>query len=145
MTRPKVKATRRLYISATVRAASTSFLQRVMRWTELPCRAEDPELFFPAGDTAADQPQIKQAKKVCASCPLRMTCLELTVRAEAAKRGPLHGIVGGKTADERTPEVIVRRTKSKRRSAVVKAPTTAPVPVVAGLDTAPAAATEVAA
>uniref|UniRef100_UPI003F496208 WhiB family transcriptional regulator n=1 Tax=Saccharothrix espanaensis TaxID=103731 RepID=UPI003F496208 len=38
------------------------------------CRDEEPELFFPLGEGRAFQPQITEAKSVCAACPLLSAC-----------------------------------------------------------------------
>ncbi len=60
------------------------------------CRDEDPELFFPVGNNGPAQDQIKEAKLVCASCPVVLDCLEW-----ALKSGQDAGIWGGMTDDER--------------------------------------------
>jgi hypothetical protein len=64
--------------------------------TNLPgalCRLVDPDVFFPEfGDTEGEQ----TAKRICAACPVRMSCLNLAItRAEP------EGIYGGLTAMER--------------------------------------------
>lgn len=62
------------------------------------CRDVDPELFFPAGDPAAyaNKAQVKEAKRVCATCRVRTACLDA-----ALESGDDVGIFGGLTADER--------------------------------------------
>lgn len=51
----------------------------------LPCRREDPELFF------AETPQdVELAKAMCAECPLRLVCLE-----GALERREPWGVWGG--------------------------------------------------
>ena len=77
-------------------------------WRELAaCRDEDPELFFPVGSGRAANAQIKQAKAVCARCPVRARCLEAGMSEE-------YGVWGGLTEEERralrqTPERPERR------------------------------------
>ena len=52
---------------------------------ELPCRAQDPELWF------AEYPaQTERAKSLCAQCPVREACL-----AGALHRGEVAGVWGG--------------------------------------------------
>ena len=50
---------------------------------DLACRAEDPELFFPAGDprSRAFAGQVADAKQVCAGCPARAECLAWALQA----------------------------------------------------------------
>lgn len=38
------------------------------------CRTEDPELFFPIGDTGQSAVQIEEAKAVCRRCPVMEAC-----------------------------------------------------------------------
>ena len=47
-----------------------------MDWRhEAACRDEDPELFFPIGNTGPALAQIEEAKKVCHRCPVKEACL----------------------------------------------------------------------
>ena len=39
------------------------------------CRDEDPELFFPVGNTGPALTQIEEAKKVCNRCIVKEPCL----------------------------------------------------------------------
>jgi WhiB family transcriptional regulator, redox-sensing transcriptional regulator len=59
----------------------------------------DREVFFPpqgwAGDIA-----VAAAKRVCASCPVRATCLGDALAWEDPNRR--HGVIGGLTVDERS-------------------------------------------
>ncbi len=52
---------------------------------ELPCRVNDPELFF--AESPAD---VERAKELCRGCPVRMQCL-----AGALERGEPWGVWGG--------------------------------------------------
>jgi WhiB family transcriptional regulator, redox-sensing transcriptional regulator len=71
------------------------------------CLENDPELFFPTGDTTRPGPafdQAKEAKAVCHRCPAMNACLDW-----ALANGQDHGIWGGLTEDER------RRLKNRER------------------------------
>lgn len=59
------------------------------------CLGEDPELFFPIGNTGTSLIQIEEAKAVCRRCPVMDTCLHwaLDTRQDA-------GIWGGLSEDE---------------------------------------------
>ena len=60
------------------------------------CLNEDPELFFPVGNTGPAMAQIEEAKKVCQRCDVREECL-----SGAMEAGQDHGICGGLSEDER--------------------------------------------
>jgi WhiB family redox-sensing transcriptional regulator len=60
------------------------------------CRDEDPELFFPIGNTGPALLQIEQAKAVCRRCPVIQECL-----AWALESGQDAGVWGGLSEDER--------------------------------------------
>lgn len=62
------------------------------------CRDEDPEAFFPLGNTSTDA-----AKNICNACPARTACLTWALDA-----GMDHGIWGGKDEGER--RALKRRT-----------------------------------
>ena len=59
------------------------------------CHDEDPELFFPVGETRAAQQQIRAAKAVCGRCEVRSLCLAYALGTEH------EGIWGGTTRLER--------------------------------------------
>ncbi|QSB04436.1 WhiB family transcriptional regulator [Natronoglycomyces albus] len=67
------------------------------------CRDEDPELFFPIGDTGPALGQIQQAKAVCGRCPVSESCLQW-----ALESGQDAGVWGGLSE--------VERRELKRRS-----------------------------
>ena len=71
------------------------------------CRNEDPELFFPKGDTGPWLLQIEQAKAVCRRCPVIEDCLRYAWAAN-----PSDGIFGGLTEKERAR---LRRAVRRRR------------------------------
>ncbi len=66
------------------------------------CNTEDPEMFFPIGETDADaRAQIEEAKRVCLHCPVRPTCLQRAID------GREEGVWGGTTTTER--KSMIRR------------------------------------
>jgi len=60
------------------------------------CIGEDPELFFPIGNTGPAVRQIEEAKAVCRTCPVIDKCLEYAIET-----GQDHGVWGGMSEDER--------------------------------------------
>ena len=60
------------------------------------CLDEDPELFFPIGNTGPAILQIEEAKQVCRRCDVREQCLQWALEA-----GQDHGVWGGLSEDER--------------------------------------------
>src|SRR5437870_4871804 len=60
------------------------------------CKDEDPELFFPVGNTGPAAAQIAAAKAVCMRCEVRTECLEW-----AMATGQDCGVWGGLSEDER--------------------------------------------
>ncbi|MBV2362690.1 WhiB family transcriptional regulator [Streptomonospora nanhaiensis] len=70
------------------------------------CRDEDPELFFPIGNSGPAVLQIEEAKAVCRSCPVSAACLRW-----ALETGQDGGVWGGMSEDE-------RRALKRRRTPV---------------------------
>jgi WhiB family redox-sensing transcriptional regulator len=71
------------------------------------CRGEDSGLFFPPGEFEPKEERVvreRKAKAICATCPVRIECLEYAIRI----REP-HGIWGGLNELER--RVMVNRTE----------------------------------
>jgi WhiB family redox-sensing transcriptional regulator len=60
------------------------------------CLTEDPELFFPVGNTGPAVEQIDQAKAVCRECAVATSCLEYAI-----KENQDTGVWGGLSEDER--------------------------------------------
>lgn len=60
------------------------------------CRDQDPELFFPIGDTGPALLQTAEAKSICGACGVKNLCLQW-----ALETGQDSGIWGGLTEDER--------------------------------------------
>ena len=73
------------------------------------CLEEDPELFFPIGNTGPALAQIEQAKSVCNRCSVVDTCLKW-----ALESGQDAGVWGGLSEDER--RALKRRTARQRRA-----------------------------
>lgn len=67
-----------------------------MDWNRAECRNENPELFFPAGNTGPALLQIEEVKAVCRRCPARSGCLQW-----ALETGQEIGVWGGLSEDER--------------------------------------------
>jgi len=81
-----------------------------MEWRDrAACRDSDPELFFPVGASSGPaQVQIAQAKSVCASCPVRRSCLDWAMAS-----GNEVGIWGG--LDEQERRALKRRWARAQR------------------------------
>jgi WhiB family redox-sensing transcriptional regulator len=75
------------------------------------CLDEDPELFFPIGNTGPAILQIEEAKQVCRRCDVREQCL-----AWALEAGQDHGVWGGLSEDERRA-LKRRNARARVRSA----------------------------
>jgi WhiB family redox-sensing transcriptional regulator len=76
---------------------TTEGLRMDMQWlNESRCLTEDPELFFPVGNTGPAAEQIEQAKAVCRECTVSSQCLEYAI-----KENQDSGVWGGLSEDER--------------------------------------------
>ena len=53
------------------------------------CRDEDPELFFPVGNSGPALAQVAAAKKVCNRCPVTSQCLAWALAAPVSASNPL--------------------------------------------------------
>ena len=68
-----------------------------MQWlNQARCLNEDPELFFPVGNTGPAVEQIEKAKSVCRECAVTNLCLEYAI-----KENQDTGVWGGMSEDER--------------------------------------------
>jgi hypothetical protein len=84
--------------------------KRATDWRDLAlCRDEDPELFFPKGETGPWAGQIDEAKAVCRRCPSQEPCLQW-----ALNTGEENGVFGGLSASER--RIALRRRSVHRIS-----------------------------
>ena len=72
------------------------------------CLTEDPELFFPVGNTGPALAQVEEAKKVCMRCEVRQECLDWALQANQD-----HGVWGGTSEDERR---AMRRQNARNRN-----------------------------
>ncbi|HLS01222.1 MAG TPA: WhiB family transcriptional regulator [Beutenbergiaceae bacterium] len=80
-----------------------------MDWrTKAACLNEDPELFFPIGNTGPALVQIEEAKAVCRQCPVVEVCLKW-----AMETGQDAGVWGGMSEDERR-SLKRRRARARR-------------------------------
>ena len=84
-----------------------------MTWRDrAACLEEDPELFFPIGNTGPALLQIEKARVVCQRCAVTQTCLNWAV--ESRQRD---GVWGGQSDDER--RALKRRAARARRADTV--------------------------
>ena len=74
------------------------------------CLDEDPELFFPIGNTGPALAQIEEAKAVCAGCPVLTECRQWAL--DNPKLAD-YGVFGGLSEDERR----AARRRSRRAQA----------------------------
>jgi WhiB family redox-sensing transcriptional regulator len=71
--------------------------QRDEDWREKArCRDEDPDLWFPIGNTGPALAQTEMAKTICRTCPVLAECLRWAIDS-----GQPYGIAGGATPHER--------------------------------------------
>ncbi|EEZ76934.1 transcription factor WhiB [Actinomyces sp. oral taxon 848 str. F0332] len=75
------------------------------------CLTEDPELFFPIGNSGPAIAQVEQAKRVCNRCAVQDICLKW-----ALDTGQDAGVWGGLSEEERRS--LKRRTARARRSSL---------------------------
>lgn len=88
-----------------------------MDWRhEAVCRDEDPELFFPVGNSGPALAQIAKAKVVCNRCPVTAQCL-----AWALETGQDAGVWGGMSEDERR---ALKRRRNRGRTRRTRTSTT---------------------
>jgi WhiB family redox-sensing transcriptional regulator len=60
------------------------------------CRHSDPDLFFPNGTTGSALVEIRAAKALCGTCPVRDRCLQFALETNQED-----GVWGGASEDER--------------------------------------------
>jgi WhiB family redox-sensing transcriptional regulator len=81
-----------------------------MDWRhEAACLDEDPELFFPIGNTGPAILQIEEAKAVCRKCDVVTQCLKWAIDS-----GQDAGVWGALSEDER--RALKRRNARARRA-----------------------------
>lgn len=69
------------------------------------CRDQEPDLFWPIGESAAARQQVEEAKEVCEWCPVRRECLDWALEARQD-----FGVWGGMSERERR---VLHRRKAK--------------------------------
>ena len=67
-------------------------------WSLAACLTADPELFFPISSSGPALRQVARAKAICARCEIEQACLGYALDA-----GPIQGVWGGMTEEERRP------------------------------------------
>ncbi|MCH9817005.1 MAG: WhiB family transcriptional regulator [Actinomycetia bacterium] len=72
------------------------------------CREEEPELFFPIGNTGPALMQIEEARKVCNRCDVTELCLSWAIET-----GQDAGVWGGLNEDERRS---LKRKRARQRA-----------------------------
>lgn len=92
--------------SGSVQRRYITSLEREVIAAKPQCREEDPELFFPLGDSPQYDDQVAEAKLVCDMCSVRQPCL-----LWALETGQRDGIWGGTTPKERA-QLKRRATRS---------------------------------
>ncbi|WP_306482778.1 WhiB family transcriptional regulator [Streptomyces sp. AS02] len=96
--------------TTTLTRRATKLASPGSRWRdEAACRQIESDLFFPTAHTQGWKTQTKQAKAVCAGCPVRATCLEW-----ALETGQNSGVWGGLSAGERRGIRRPRETQQER-------------------------------
>ncbi|MFE6460418.1 WhiB family transcriptional regulator [Streptomyces cinereoruber] len=75
------------------------------------CRGEDPDLFFPVGETGPALLQEEEAKAVCRRCPLMVSCLQ-----GALDRNETEGVWGGTSPRDRR-NLRRRETAAQKKTA----------------------------
>lgn len=83
-------------------------------WSLAACQSADPDVFFPISETGPALGQAARAKAVCTACPVRCNCLRYALAA-----GPLQGVWGGLTEDERR---LLRQREAKARLRAAQRP-----------------------
>ena len=73
------------------------------------CLTQDPELFFPVGNTGPALEQIQAAKNVCGKCVVTEYCLQYALATNQDS-----GVWGGLSEDER--RALKRRAARARRA-----------------------------
>jgi WhiB family transcriptional regulator, redox-sensing transcriptional regulator len=68
------------------------------------CLTMDPDLFFPVSTAGRSAHQVRRAKAVCATCLVRLPCLQEALATEQA-----YGVWGGLSEEERWPIIQKQR------------------------------------
>ena len=73
------------------------------------CRDEDPERFFPVGNTGPALVQIEEAKAICRRCDVVEGCLQF-----AMETGQQAGVWGGTSEEDRSGQKRKERRQRER-------------------------------
>ena len=76
---------------------------------QVPCRVNDPEIWFPVGYSGPAIAQAEHAKSLCHLCPIEQACLDW-----ALDISPVSGIWGGTTETERAKMLRSGRQETER-------------------------------
>jgi WhiB family redox-sensing transcriptional regulator len=76
----------------------TAIDNRAGWWSLAACLTADPELFFPISSSGPALRQVARAKAICTRCEIQQACLGYALDA-----GPIQGVWGGMTEEERRP------------------------------------------
>jgi WhiB family transcriptional regulator, redox-sensing transcriptional regulator len=87
----------------------TAIDNRAGWWSLAACLTADPELFFPISSSGPALRQVARAKAICTRCEIQQACLGYALDA-----GPIQGVWGGMTEEERRP------LKQRERRAYVR-------------------------
>jgi WhiB family transcriptional regulator, redox-sensing transcriptional regulator len=86
-----------------------------MDWrNQAACRDEDPELFYPVGNTGPALLRIAEAKAVCQRCPVNAECLDWALVSKQE-----WGVWGGLSEDER--RALTRDAAAERVAVAARA------------------------
>lgn len=86
------------------------------------CRQQDPEMFFLESERGQTREvRVAEAKRVCAACPVMLSCREHGLKAQEP-----YGIWGGLTVRERETQLRVRRRNRFRVAQSSSGPGDAP-------------------
>ncbi len=87
----------------------TALDNRAQWWSRAACLTADPDLFFPISSSGTAL-ELSRAKAICARCKVAQSCLNYALAA-----GPVHGIWGGTSEEER--RTLMRRGSAGARRA----------------------------
>ncbi len=90
----------------------TALESRAEWWSRAACSTSDPDLFFPVSSPGPALGQEEQAKALCARCQIQPGCLNCALDA-----GPVQGIWGGMTEEERRRLRHRNRRSARQRAA----------------------------
>ena len=97
-------------LGTTDAAPPALYLTRNYDWRDdASCRHTDPDLHFPVAHTQGWKTQTRQAKQVCAGCPVIEQCLKWALETEQSA-----GVWGGLSEQERKQMLRMSKTQTER-------------------------------